>query len=193
MTRLTLSTAESVEKTTASTSSSSIGGSRSMRSNGPESLDSGVLDPVSRTPKEGPETVDHQRPSIRLPTADPLLAAETVMSSVPEQAAGREEAPEHAAEENGDLFRELVGLPSTSARAGPGIPAAQNSGAAAAGSAETVADVATTAATSARLADVAPPGGVAACGHQLSQQHGVQPTLRPPQPLQQPLAHATTG
>ncbi|CAL8466444.1 g5980 [Coccomyxa elongata] len=198
MARSTLSTAESVEKASASTSSSSIGGSHSMSSKRPEPLDSGVplakppVGPVSSAPKEGPEVIDQQNPSTGLPTADPLLAAESVMSSVPDQAARQEAAPEHAAENNGDLFQELVGLPSTSARAGPGLPAAQTSGAAAAGSAETVADV-TTAPTSAPLADVAPPGNVAACGRQLSQQHAVQPTWQPPQPLHQPLAHATTG
>ncbi|BDA51176.1 hypothetical protein COCOBI_18-0520 [Coccomyxa sp. Obi] len=203
-----LSTAESVEK--ANACSSSTIGTHSMRSEAPKALNNGDppsdphVGPVSSRPKEVPDIVD-QPPQTGIAAANSLAAAETAMLSAPDRAAGQEGAQQEAAGESGQLFAELVGLPSVSAIAGAGLPAAQISGVAggggksageAASSAETCADVApgpTVAATSAPLADVAPPGGSAVWGQHLSQQHPVQAPWQPPLPSHQPLAHATTG
>ncbi len=182
----TLSTAESVEKANASTSS--VGRSCSMHSEAPKSLDSSVLPvsphvcPVSSRPGEDPHLVD-QPPQTDLPAADPLLAAETaVLLAPPDHAAGQESAPQQAAKENGQLFQELMGLSTASGIAG----AAQISGVAAPG--RPGADAAASSAEA--IAGVVPAGEPAVCGHDLPQQPPVQAHWQPPH---QPPAHAIIG
>ena len=188
----TLSTAESVEKANASTSS--VGRSCSMHSEAPKSLDSSVLPgsphvcPVSSRPGEDPHLVD-QPPQTDLAAADPLLAAETAVLSPPDQAAGQESAPQQAAKENRQLFQELMGLSTASGIAGADLPAARNSGVAAPG--RPGADAAASSAEAA--AGVVPAGESAVSGNHLPQQPPVQATWQPTQPPHQPLAHAVTG